>query len=221
MTNNFNSKDIFSDIMLSPMELELQTESENVKLPSPELMEYYRLRGQRVFNLYDDITEDTVFPIIDNILRCNDEDRNIPVESRVPIILRLTSAGGDPSAAMSLVAVIQLSKTPVINVNMSVCYSAAFLILIAAQKRYGLPFSAALWHPGNANLSGGLTAVTDTMDFIKKLEKTYEDYIIAHTKMDKKTYAKIKKNDFFMTTAESLTYGVIDEVIEDINILYN
>lgn len=194
---------------------------ENVKLPSPQLAEYYRQKENRVLSLYDEISEDTVFPVIEDILFINELDKDIPVEQRKEILLRLSSNGGDPDAAMSLVAVIQLSKTPIVIVNMCDCYSAAFLILLASKVRYSLPFGKAMWHPGSANVSGGLVQVTDTVDFLKKYEKIYEDYIISNTGIDKKIYTKIKKNDFFMTTQECLDFGIIHGVIEDIDKLYH
>lgn len=206
----------FADIMV-----QIPEDLETVKLPSPQLLEYYRLRAKRVLSLYDGISEDSVFPIIEDILRFNEEDKGKPIEERQKIIFRLSSPGGDPDAAMSLASTIQLSKTPIVIINMCDCYSAAFLILIAAKERYGLPYTNYLWHAGSLSVSGGTIAVTDTVDFLKKYEKIYEEYIIANTGIDKKAYARVKKNDYYMTTEEAMTNGVITGVVTDIDDIYN
>lgn len=201
----------------------LPAELENVKLPNPQLMEYYRQKKNRVLSLYDGISEDSILPIIEDILNFNEDDKEVAVEARKPIILRISSAGGDAEAAMSLANVVQLSKTPITIINMCDCYSAAFLIIISAKKRMSVASGNFMWHSGSLSQNGtvGLNTMFDTMDFLKRYEKIYETYIIGNTKIDKKTYTKIKKDDFFMTAQDALELGVIDEIITDISQFYN
>ena len=97
---------------------------------------YLKDLNQRKLFINTGIEQDTIFDAVKNIMQYNREDAGIPVEDRKPIILYLTSNGGEVDAGFELIDAIQCSKTPVYTVNLGYQYSMGFLIGLAGHKRY-------------------------------------------------------------------------------------
>ena len=107
----------------------------NLQLPDPDLRNLYLDEQDRIYRLNHELTECDL-ELINMILKCNKEDKGIPVEDRKPIKVYISSPGGDVVTLWSIIQAIQYSKTPVHTVNISYAYSAAAEILVAGQKRY-------------------------------------------------------------------------------------
>ena len=83
-----------------------------------------------------------------------------------------------------------------------------------------MPGSQVLIHSGGVNGIGGETnSVIEAVDNIKKIQKIIEIFIIDNTSIDKKTYNKFSKKEWYITVEDGLKYGIIDEVITDIDML--
>ena len=77
-------------------------------------------------------------------------------------------------------------------------------------------------HEGSiGNLSGQSTAVIENIEAFKKTEKEIEDYILSKTNIDKKLYTKKKKVEWWINAEESVQLGISDEIITDIDVLFN
>ena len=90
----------------------------------------------RRLTLKGDITVDSIEEISKQILRYNAIDKGVDVSERIPILLYIISDGGDVDSGFELIDVIENSKTPVHVINLSYCYSMAFLVYLAGHKRY-------------------------------------------------------------------------------------
>ena len=82
----------------------------------------------------DEVDENIINSVVYNILRYNTMDKDIPVEKRKPIIMYISSIGGDTVNGMAVVSAIQMSKTPIYTVNVGQCCSIAFVIYSWSQK---------------------------------------------------------------------------------------
>lgn len=151
------------------------------------------------------------------IIQWNKEDKDIPVDQRKPIKIYIYSYGGELESALSFIAIMNLSKTPIYTYNLGIAYSAALLIAISGHKRYALPFASALLHEGSAHLSGSADEVRNAQNYYENQLKEIVDYICEHTAIDKKTYAKYKEKDWYFSIDSMLQYKMIDEVISDID----
>lgn len=189
---------------------------ENMQLPSPELLNYYRDLEDRVIWLNQDVDE-SVLEISKLIMRFNKEDKDIPVENRKPIKLLIYSYGGDGAACFSLLDVIALSKTPVYTVNMGIAMSAGFLLLLAGHKRFCLKDSTALAHSGSGGVSGSFEQTEAQMKDYKRFVETMRNYILERTKIDTKTFNKYKSKEWYLYSKEQIDYGVCDKIIDDID----
>lgn len=166
------------------------------------------------------VTEEFMF-YSELIVQWNKEDfdKNIPMEERKPIRILLYTYGGGLEAAKSFYHIMQISKTPIYVYNMGVCASAGSLIFLSGHKRYAIKGSSFLIHEGEVGLGGQTTKVIENLEAIKKGEKEIEEYIISKTKIDKKTYNKNKKKEWWITT-EAKELGLIDDFIDDIEQIF-
>ena len=150
---------------------------ENLQLPSPELLTYYRNLEDRVIWIDYDVGE-SVLEVSRLIMHFNKIDKDVPVEERRPIKLLIYSYGGDGNACFSLLNIIAISKTPVYTYNMGVAMSAGLLILLAGHKRFCLKNSTALAHSGSGGACGTFEQTEAQMKDYQRFVQTMRDYIL-------------------------------------------
>lgn len=199
-----------------PMQVIIPNNLDNLQLPSPELLTYYRNLEDRVIWI-DYSVDETILEVSKLIMRFNKEDKDIPVEQRRPIKLLLYSYGGDGQACFSLLDIIALSKTPVWCVNMGVAMSAGLLILLAGHKRFCLKTSTALAHSGSGGTSGSYESTEAQMKDYKHFVQTMRDYIIERTKIDQKLMNKKKSQEWYIYAPEQIELGIVDKIIDDLD----
>ena len=196
---------------------------ENLQLPDPELLHQYEDEETRIIYLEgvigteEDPTNANSIGIIKKILRYNREDRGIPTDERKPIMLYIDSSGGDVTATLVLCHIIMMSKTPVYTINMCASFSAAGIILACGHKRYALKGSSVLIHSGSTYLGGTREQADSAKKFVDKSGKKFNDILFKNTKIDQKTYRSKAPKDWFLDDEECLKYGVVDEIVEDID----
>lgn len=180
---------------------------------------YLKDLSQRKLFLNDNITQLTVFEIVKHIMQFNTEDKNIPVEDRQPIILYLTSNGGEVGAGFELIDVIQNSKTPVYTINLGYWYSMGFLIGIAGHKRFATKNAKLLIHDGSNFVYGSGTKIKDQMEFQNKVEERIKEYILSQGSVTSKEYDENLRVEWYMFADEAKKKGFIDYIIgEDCDI---
>ena len=189
---------------------------ENMTLPSPELLNYYRLAEHRMFFIDFDIDENLT-EIIKNIIYINKCDAGIERDKRDPIYLFIYSYGVDLQIAYSLISICEASGTPIITVNMGVAMSAGLLILLAGCKRYAIKRSRALIHSGSAKLSGTYEEIKENQKSYDNMVDTMQQYILEHTKISSRLFKKNKTKDWYIEDKEMVEYGIVDGIIENIS----
>ena len=199
-----------------PMHVLIPKDLDNLQLPSPELLTYYRNLEDRVIWI-DYGVDETILEVSKLIMQFNKEDKDVPVEQRKPIKLLLYSYGGDGQACFSLLDIIALSKTPVWTVNMGVAMSAGLLILLAGHNRYCLKNSTALAHSGSGGASGTFEQTEAQMKDYKRFVDTMRNYIIERTKIDTKTLNKYKNKEWYLYSEDQVQYGIVNKIIDDID----
>lgn len=204
-------------------EIELPEElcAKKETLPSVEEVLNWKEINDRRLTINEPVTDNLLF-YNQLIIQWNKEDykNNLKVEERKPIRILINTYGGLVDPAMSLANLIQISKTPVYIYNLGVCASAGVLIFLSGHKRYNLKGSKFLIHEGEVGMTGQTTKVIENLETIKKQEKEIEDYIISKTKIDKKLYNKNRKKEWWIST-ESKDLGIVDEILEDIEEIFN
>lgn len=195
-------------------------EIKGLQLPNIEEVQKWKeiLDRRIVFNEY---VTDYVMIYSQLIIEWNKEDKDIPIEERKPIKILIHSYGGELNISLSLINLMSISKTPIITINLGQNASAAGLIFLAGHKRLVMPGSKILIHEGGLSLQGQTTQIIENIEAHKKVEKEIDDYILSKTKIDKKLYTKKKKIEWFINDVEAIELGIADEIITDIDVLFN
>lgn len=192
---------------------------ENLQLPNPDLLTYYKDEQDRVLWIEGEIG-DGLFELSKMIIRYNKEDKDIPVEERKPIKIFINSPGGDLDSTLAFIGLMNISKTPIWTVDACWAYSAAGLILMAGHKRYALPNTECLIHSGSGQLGGSYEQTTEQMKNYKFLVDKMRDFILSKTKIDQKLFKKNSQKDWYIYTDEMLSLGIVDEIIDNLDILF-
>lgn len=200
------------------LDIMLPENLENMQLPAPELVNYYRLAENRIF--YVDFEIDmSILEIQKAIICINVADRNVPTEQRVPIKVFIDSVGGLLVESMSLASVMAMSKTPVITVNIGEAYSGGAILLLAGHKRYGLPYSKALLHTGSGSVGGTFEQTEQAQKNYKKQVAEMGEFILQRSGMDEKLYKKNKSKDWYLDAQEQINTGIIHEIVTDLDMI--
>lgn len=210
----YKTKGLF---IIELLTVDLPQNLENLQLPAPELVNYWRMADNRIFYIDYEITTE-ILEIQKAIIAINIADKNIPINERTPIKIYISSPGGDLIDTLSLAKAMILSKTKVITVNLGMAYSAGGILLLAGHERYAMPYSTALLHSGSTN--GIYGTFEQSEEFQKTYKKIVEDmwkYVSERTTIDDKTLKRNKSKDWYFDVEDQIKYGLVDKVVEDID----
>lgn len=204
---------------LHSIALDIPEEIATLQLPTPYLRDYYREEQERIYYV-DRQIDDSTLDLVKFIVRCNKEDAGKPVEERKRILIMIDSPGGSVEVLGSIIGAIKVSKTPVYTCCYCTAYSAAADLLACGHKRYALPMSSMMFHAGSACYQGSQNDIDKAKKFFDKVGKRITDEVNARTKFDNKFLKKLKTDDMYMDENEALAYGVIDEIVTDLDNLF-
>jgi len=192
----------------------------NLQLPDPTLRQFYLDEEDRVFYVDDTINASTL-DLVKMIMRCNREDKGKPVEARKPITVMIDSPGGSVECLLSIIKTIDLSKTPVRTVCYCSAMSAAADLLASGHKgmRYCLPGTSVMMHSGSCAYQGTASQVDAAKKFFDAMGKRVTDHVFSRTEIDTKTQRKMK-DDYYMNEEDALKLGIIDHIIDDLDVLF-
>ena len=172
----------------------------------------------KTIEITDDVTPELANQVIKLIRFYNDADRC--TDNVEPIVIYINTDGGELYAALSIVAAIESSRTPIYTVNLGKAFSAGFLILIAGNKRFGMPYSSYLFHEGANCIIGDAHKAIQNADYYKKSLQTIKNIILDNTDIGEELYQLHEKDDWWFNAEEAYAMEVIDEIIEDFNDIY-
>lgn len=207
MNNKFNPMD--------EIEFDL-SELEDIILDKVDSIdEYFYLRDlkQRKLFINTAIDQSSIIAVIRHIMQYNADDRDIPVEKRKPILLYLTSEGGQVDAGFELIDVIQNSKTPVYTINLGYWYSMGFLIGIAGHKRFASSNSKMLMHDGSTFVYNSGAKAQDQMRFQAKTDERIKQYVMSRSKITSDDYDKQFRSEWYLFADEAKEMGFVDYII--------
>ena len=207
------------DDVLANVLLGIPETTANLQLPDPTLRNYYQDEQDRIFWV-DSQIDDTLLDLVKMIIKCNKEDKDVPVEDRKPIKVFIDSPGGDVCALWTTIKAIEISKTPVYTINYCTAYSAAGDLLAAGHKRYALPGTTVMVHSGSCMYGGDVEKVESMKKYFDKLGKKVTDYFLAHTNVEPKMYKRKASSDWYLDEDEALENGIIDEIITNFDVLF-
>lgn len=170
---------------------------------------YSRLLEERILFIGGPITDDTANVVIAQLLYLENEN------NEKDISIYINSPGGLVHATLAIYDTMKYVKCDVSTSCMGLAASGAAILLAGGKrgKRYALPNSKIMIHQPMTEISGQATDIKIHAEEVLKLKKKLNEILSKETKQ---TFSKIEEDterDFFMTSKESLKYGLIDEVI--------
>jgi ATP-dependent Clp protease, protease subunit len=202
---------------MNEMQITIPKEVENLQLPSPELITYYKNLENRVLWL-DTEVDDYWLEFSRKIIEWNREDKGVTVNDRKPIKLMFFSYGGSLDINNALIDTIKMSKTPVWGINVGQACSAGCFIYLSCHKRLSFPNATFLIHQGGGDGFSGTynQVVAAVMEYQRKIEEL-EQYLKDNTKIPEDVLAENITTEWFLNTKEALKYGICDKIITSLD----
>lgn len=199
--------------------LEIPEDVANLRLPDPTLRDYYRDEKDRVFWV-DEVGDETL-DVVKMIIKCNKEDKGIPIENRKPITLMIDSPGGSVEVLYSIIKAIEISKTPVRTICYCNAFSAAADLLACGTAGYRMcmPGTNIMMHAGSTQLCGTVAQVDAAKKYFDNMGKEINKMVMEKTNIDSKIQKKMK-DDYYMTCEDALKLGIIDKIITDLDDIF-
>ena len=194
--------------------------AENLALPDPALVTYYKNLDNRTLWI-DSQIDDVTLELEKFIMNWNREDLGKPVKEREPITLLFLSPGGDLSINNSLVDTITLSKTPIIGVNCGMAASAACFIFLACHKRYTFPTAEFLIHQGAGSFSGNYEDVVAAILNYQRQIQHLGDYILSRTKISEEEFWENFSSDWYLDAQEAVDRGICSKIIKSLDEIWS
>ncbi len=189
-------------------------------IPMPHVIEQTH-RGERSYDIYSRLLKDRIVVLGTEI---DDDVANVIMaqmlflESEDPdkdINLYINSPGGSVTAGLAIYDTIQYVKPQVstICVGQAASMGAVLLTAGAKGKRFALPNARIMIHQPLGGMRGQATDMEIHVKEIIRLKEILNGILQKHSGQTMERIQKDTERDFFMSAAESKTYGLIDEVV--------
>lgn len=179
---------------------------------SPVTYQYFKNLTKRTIVFNEDVCADILEKFTLPLLEWDNDGTG------EPITIILSSPGGSLFDGITVCDIIDNLKTPTTIIVHGYAYSMGGLILMGGYNNPNVTkkcyrHSTALIHSGSTYLEGNTNAVKDQFKFHEKFEQKIKDYVLSHTKITAKEYAKIERQEYYLTAEDMLEKGLVDEII--------
>lgn len=178
-------------------------------------------RGERAFDIYSRLLKERIIfigtPINDDIsnlviaqmlfLQSEDADKDIN--------LYINSPGGSVTAGLAIYDTMQFVKCPVNTycVGQAASMGAVLLAAGSAGKRFALPNARIMIHQPWGGAQGQAADISIQAKEILRLRDRLNEILAHHTGKNVSDIAKDTDRDFFMSSEEAKSYGLVDNVL--------
>jgi ATP-dependent Clp protease protease subunit len=178
-------------------------------------------RGDRAFDIYSSLLRERIVFLGQEV---DDQVANLIIsqmlflEAQDPkkdIALYINSPGGVAYAGMAIYDVMQHVEPDVSTICVGMGMSAAAMILCggAPGKRFALPNSRIMIHQGSAGTRGAPSDMEIQLREVLSLTRRMSEIIAHHSGRPMDQVAVDIDRDHYMSPAEAVEYGIIDDII--------
>ena len=180
-------------------------------------------RGERAYDIYSRLLKDRIIFVgsaIDDIvanvavaqmlfLQMEDEKKDIS--------LYLNSPGGSITAGLAIYDTMQFVRCDVATYCIGQASSMAAVLLAGGKKgkRYVLPSSRVLIHQPWGATQGVTADISIQTKEMLRIRDYVNKILVKHTRQSLEKIEKDTDRDFFMSAAEAVKYGIVDEVLRE------
>jgi len=182
-------------------------------------------RGERAYDIYSRLLKDNIIflgaPIDDALsnlviaqllfLEAEDPDRDISIY--------VNSPGGSVTAGLAILDTLRFVKPDISTFCVGQAASMAAVLLSAGTKgkRFALPNSRIVIHQPLGGVQGQASDIDIQAREILRMRDSLNQILVENTGQNVDRIAKDTDRDYIMTAAQSMEYGLIDEVIVERN----
>jgi len=170
---------------------------------------YSRLLKERIIFLGTEINDDVSNLVIAQLLFLQSEDADKDIS------MYINSPGGVVTAGMAIYDTMQFLKCPITTYCVGQAASMGAVLLAAGTKgkRFALPNARIMIHQPLGGSQGQATDIEIQTKEILRMKRRLNEILAFHTGQPLKTIEKDTDRDFFMSAAEGVKYGLVDEVV--------
>jgi ATP-dependent Clp protease protease subunit len=170
---------------------------------------YSRLLKERIIFLGTEINDDVSNLVIAQLLFLQSED------AEKDISIYINSPGGVVTAGLAVYDTMRFLKCPITTYCVGQAASMAAVLLSAGTKgkRYALPNSRIMIHQPLGGAQGQATDIGIQAKEILRMKQRLNEILAEHTGQKVETVEKDTDRDYFMSAAEAVKYGLVDEVV--------
>lgn len=200
--------------MTTLCEEETAEEKKNISLsPSP----FELLAKKRILWLNNEVNDDTMGEISAKMLLMAEED------PATDIVLFINSPGGSISSGLMLYDVMNLIPNDIITVATGMAASMGqFLLTVGAEgKRFITPNARVLLHQPLGGFSGTASDVKGQAELILKMKEQLASITASRTGKTVEQIHEDGDRDRWFSAEESLEYGFVDHIIQNLSEIQN
>ena len=199
----------------SYLDIAIPENIENMQLPSPELLTFYKNFEDRILWIDNEINDYSI-EYAKYIMQWNRDDKlaGIKKEDRKPIKLLFFSPGGDLNVNNMLVDTIALSETKVIGIN---CGMAACFIYLSCHERLTLPNAQFLIHQGAGSFEGTYDIVVSAITNYQKEIENLGKFVLSRTNIPENVFYENFITDWYIDANEAIKYGLCSKIITSLD----
>jgi ATP-dependent Clp protease protease subunit len=179
-------------------------------------------RGEREFDIYSRLLNERIIFLghpVDDMVANLVVAQLLHLESQDPekdISIYINTPGGSIYAGLAIYDTMQFIKPDVATMCVGIAMSMGSLLLTggARGKRSALPNSRILIHQPSAGFEGQSTDIEIHAREILKTRKRIDEIYAFHTGQSEEQVHTDMERDRFLTSQQSVEYGLIDRVIE-------
>jgi ATP-dependent Clp protease, protease subunit len=171
---------------------------------------YSRLLKERIIFLGGPIVDSVANSIIAQLLFLEHEDPKKEIQ------FYINSPGGSVTAGLAIYDTMEYVKPVVSTICIGIAASMGAVLLASGKKgrRFALPNSEVLLHQVMGGVEGQAVEIEITARHIIKIKDRINSILIKHTGQKKAIIERDTDRDFYLTSDEAKSYGIVDEILK-------
>jgi ATP-dependent Clp protease protease subunit len=169
---------------------------------------YSRLLSDRIVLLTGEVTDDVADVVTAEMFYLESENPN------KDIYFYINSPGGAVTAGLAMYDVMQYVACDVVTICLGQAASMGAVLLAggAAGKRMAMPNARVMIHQPMGGAQGQATDMEIQVREVNRMKSILNGILSEHTGQPIEVIQRDTDRDFFMSAAEAVKYGLIDEV---------
>jgi len=171
---------------------------------------YSRLLKERIIFLGGAIDDNVANSVIAQLLFLENSD------PKKDITIYINSPGGSVTSTMAIYDTMQFVKSDISTVCVGMAASGAAVILAsgAKGKRFALPNSEVMIHQVMGEAGGQASDIEISAKHILKIKQNLNKILAKHTGQNMGKVEKDSDRDYYMSSLEAKSYGLIDKILD-------